>query len=260
MNDYKTITKLFENDKDEIGFRLFKESNVIKLNNKNNNNYDNNQIEFNTQSLASKLINYSNAHIEVEIELEIPFDESDKGKKSTPKLIGLRNSFEIVKNLNIQLNNAILSNESNINRSNLVNFILNNSYSSPSSYRNIRKSNQDTLNIANNTFITKETYFNKQEDKDEIKPNYITFKIPVFLKDISDFFRKVDLIQFGKFNINIQLINGIFVTSREGYAYEMKNAYLYVEEVKLTDIDNIKYLKMLDNKFNKKINFMENHT
>ena len=28
MNDYKTITKLFENDQDEIGFRLFKESNI----------------------------------------------------------------------------------------------------------------------------------------------------------------------------------------------------------------------------------------
>ena len=34
MNDYKTITRLFENDQDEIGFKLFKESNVIKLNNK----------------------------------------------------------------------------------------------------------------------------------------------------------------------------------------------------------------------------------
>ena len=41
MNDYKTITRLFENDQDEIGFRLFKESNIIKLNNKNNNNWRN---------------------------------------------------------------------------------------------------------------------------------------------------------------------------------------------------------------------------
>ena len=57
MNDYKTITKIFENNQDEIGFRLFKESNIIKLNNKNNNNYYNNEIEFNTQSLASKLTN-----------------------------------------------------------------------------------------------------------------------------------------------------------------------------------------------------------
>ena len=260
MNDYQTITKLFENDQDEIGFRLFKESNIIKLNNNNNNNYDNNKIEFNTQSLASKLINYSNAYIEVEIELEVPFDETDQGKKSVPKLIALKNSYEIVKILKIQLNNVIISNESNINRSNLVNFILNNSYTSPYSYRNIKKSNQSTLNITNNKFITKDTYFTKQEEEDEIKPHYITFKIPIFLKDISDYFRKIDLIQFGEFDINIQLINNIFVTSRDGCTYKIKNAYLYTEEVKLTDSDNIKYLKMLDNKFTKKINFMENHT
>ena len=260
MNDYKTITKLFENDQDEIGFRLFKESNIIKLNNKNNNKYNNNQIEFNTQSLASKIINYSNAYIEVEIELEVPFDETDQGKKSVPKLIALKNSYEIVKNLKIQLNNVNISNESNIHRSNLVNFILNNSYSSPSSYRNIKKSNEDTLNITNNKFITKDTYFTKKEDEDVIKPHYITFKIPIFLKDISDYFRKIDLIQFGEFNINIQLIDNIFITSREGCTYEIKNVYLYTEEVKLTYGDNIKYLKMLDNKFTKKINFMENHT
>ena len=30
MNDSKTITKLFENNQDEIGFRLLKESNIIK--------------------------------------------------------------------------------------------------------------------------------------------------------------------------------------------------------------------------------------
>ena len=252
MNDYKTITRLFENDQNETGFRLFKESNVIKLNNKNNNDYDNNQIEFNTQSLSSKLINCSNAYIEVEIELEIPFDETDQDKKSIPKLIALKNSYEIVKNLKIQLNNVIISNESNIHRSNLVNFILNNFYNSPSSYINIRKSNQDTLNITNNRFITKETYFTKREDEDEIKPHYVTFKIPIFLKDISDYLRKIVLIQFGEFNINIQLIDVIFLTSREGCTYEIKNLYSYVEEVKLTDSDNIRYLKMLDNKFTKK--------
>ena len=260
MNDYKTITKHFENDQDEIGFRLFKESNIIKLNNNNNNNYNNNQIEFNTQTLASKIINYSNAYIEVEIELEIPFDETDQGKKSVPKLIALKNSYEIVKSLKIQLNNVNISNELNIHRSNLVNYILNNSYNSPTTYRNIKKSTQSTLNITNNKFITKETYFTKREEEDETKPHYITFKIPIFLKDISDYFRKIDLIQFGEFNINIQLIDNIFVTSREGCTYEIKDVYLYTEEVKLTDVDNIKYLKMLDNKFTKKINFMENHT
>ena len=124
--------------------------------------------------------------------MEIPFDETDQGKKSIPKLIDLKKSYEIVKNLKIQLNNVIISNKSNIHRSNLVNFILNNSYNSPSSYRNIRKSNQDTLNISNNKFITKETYFTKREDEDETKPHYITFEIPIFPKDISDYFRKID--------------------------------------------------------------------
>ena len=50
----------------------------------------------------------------------------------------------------------------------------------------------------------------------------------------------------------MQLIDGIFVTSRKGCTHEIKNVHLYVEEVKLTDSDNIKYLKMLDNKSNKK--------
>ena len=81
------------------------------MNNKNNNNYNNNQIEFNTQSLVSKLINYKDSYIEVETELEIPFDETDQGKKSIPKLIALKNSYELVKNLKIQLNNVIISNE-----------------------------------------------------------------------------------------------------------------------------------------------------
>ena len=112
----------------------------------------------------------------------------------------------------------------------------------------------------NNKFISKETYFTKWEDEDEIRPHYITFKIPIFLKDISDYCRKIDLIQFCEFNINIQLIDNIFVTSREGCTYKIKNSYLYTEEVKLTDSDNIKYLRMLDNKFTKKINSMENHT
>ena len=124
--------------------------------------------------------------------MKILFDETDQGKKSIPKLIALKNSYELVKNLKIQLNNVIISNESDIHRSTLVNFILNNSYNSPTSYRNIRKSNQDTLNITINKFITKETYFTKREDEDEIKPHYITFKIPIFLKDISDYFRNID--------------------------------------------------------------------
>ena len=71
----------------------------------------------------------------------MPYDQSDEGKKLVPKLISLKKSYEIVKSLKIQLNNVIISNEVNLNRANLVNYVLNNSYSSPVSYRNISKSN-----------------------------------------------------------------------------------------------------------------------
>ena len=43
MNDYSILENLFKNEQDEIHFELFKESNVIKINNNNgdNNNFDN---------------------------------------------------------------------------------------------------------------------------------------------------------------------------------------------------------------------------
>ena len=118
MNDYTTLENLSKDKQDEIHFELFKESNVIKINNNNgdNNNFDNG-ILFNTQSISSKMINYSDAYVLLHIECEIPFDSSDQNKKSIPKLLYLKNSFEIVKNLKVQLNNVTILNEGNINRS-----------------------------------------------------------------------------------------------------------------------------------------------
>ena len=89
MNDYKTITKLFENDQDEIRFRLFKESNIIKLSN-NQGNYNDYDFEFNTKLLSIKVINYNNSYREIYFTVEIPYDQSDEGKKSVPKLLLLK--------------------------------------------------------------------------------------------------------------------------------------------------------------------------
>ena len=92
MNDYTILENLFKDEQDENHFDLFKESNVIKINNNNgdNNNFDNG-ISFNTQSIASKMINYKDAYVLLHIECEIPFDSSDQGKKSIPKLLYLKN-------------------------------------------------------------------------------------------------------------------------------------------------------------------------
>ena len=115
------------------------------------------------------MINYKDAYVLLRIECEIPFDETDQGKKSIPKLLYLKNSFEIVKNFKAQLNNVTILNEGNVNRSSLIDFVLDNPQSEPLMYRNIKKASSDGLNIINNKFITKDTYFTKEEDSDEEK-------------------------------------------------------------------------------------------
>ena len=179
MNNYIILENLFKDEQDEIKFDLFKESNVIKINNNNgdNNNFDNG-ISFNTQSIASKIINYKDAYVLLHIECEIPFDETDQGKKSIPKLLYLKNSFEIVKNFKVQLNNVTILNEGNVNRSSLIDFVLDNPQSESIMYGNVKKASTDGLNIINNKFITKDTYFTKQEDSDEEKNHFIDFEIP----------------------------------------------------------------------------------
>ena len=259
MEDYTILENLFKNEQDEIHFDLFNESNVIKINNNNgdNNNFDRG-ISFNTQSIASKMINYKDSYVLLRIECEIPFDETDQGKKSIPKLLYLKNSFEIVKNFKAQLNNVTILNEGNVNRSALIDFVLDNPQSEPLMYRNIKKVSSDSLNIIDNKFITKDTYFTKEQDSDKEKNHFVDFEIPIFLKDISSFFKNIDVIHYGEFNILIDLIDELFVSSREGVTYDIKSAYIIVEEIKLSEEDELRYLKKLDNGYIKTINFLEN--
>ena len=127
MNDYTILENLSKDEQDEINFDLFKESNVIKINNNNGDNNFENGVSFNTQSLSSKLINYKDAYVLLHIECEIPFDSTDQSKNPIPKLLCLKNSFEIIKNFKVQLNNVTIIHEGNINRPGLIYFVLNNS-------------------------------------------------------------------------------------------------------------------------------------
>ena len=79
------------------------------------------------------------------------------------------------------------------------------------------------------------------------------------MKDISSFFKNIDIIHYGEFSILIDLIDNLFVSSRDGFTYDIKSAYLIVEEVKLCEEDNLRYLKKLYNGYIKTINFLENH-
>ena len=265
MDDFRILENLFEKHDDEIYFDLFKESNIIAHNNNNQGNF-NKEINFKTQSLASQIINYKDAYILLEIQVAVPYERQDQGKKSIPQLLYLKKSYEIVNSLKISLNNVIISNEVNINRSSLVNYILNNGKDSHTDYRNLElnTSSAEDLTIKYNPFISKETYVRNSEigEDDDISDefHYVNFKIPIFLKDISDFFKKVDLLKFAEFNIDISFIDKIIVSKRDNITTTIKSCFLYVEEIKLSDEDHIRHLKLLNNGYIKTINFLENHT
>ena len=79
MNDLRILENLFEKH-DEIHFELFKRSNIVSINNENQGDY-NKEIIFSTRSSASLLINYKDAYILLKIEVKIPYDGTDQGKK-----------------------------------------------------------------------------------------------------------------------------------------------------------------------------------
>ena len=233
MNDLRILKNLFEKHDDEIHFELFKRSNIVSINNENQGDY-NKEIIFNTRSLASLLINYKDAYILLKIEVKVPYDGTDQGKKSVPKLISLKKSFELIEYLRISLNNVIITNESYVNRSSLVNYVLNNAYNDPTSYRNISKAISTGLNITDNKFITKDTYTDTPQDDDEDTTNkfhYINFEIPIFLKDISEFFKQVTVLKFAEFNIGLKFIDNMIISSREGIETTIKSCHLFVKKL-----------------------------
>ena len=137
MDDFRILENLFGKHDDQIHFDLFKESNIIAHNNNNHGNF-NKEINFNTQSLASQIINYKDAYILLEIQVAVPYKREDLGKKTIPQLLYIKKSYEIVNSLKISLNNVIISNEVNINRSSLDNYILNNSKNHYTDYKNLK--------------------------------------------------------------------------------------------------------------------------
>ena len=198
MNDFIILENLFEKHDDQIHFDLFKESNIIAHYNNNQGNF-NKEINFNTQSLASQIMNYKDVYILLVIQVAVPYENGDQGKKTIPPLLYIKKSYELVNSLKISINNVIISNEANVNRSSLVNYILNNANDSYADYRNlgINTSTGEDSTIKDNQFISKETYIRASDIADDDisdKFHHINFKIPIFLKDISEFFSLIYLI------------------------------------------------------------------
>ena len=106
------------------------------------------------------------------------------------------------------------------------------------------------MTIKYDQFISKETYIRSsdisEDDDTSDKFHYVNFKIPIFLKDISEFFKQVDLLKYAKFNIDISFIDKIVISKRANITTTIKLCFLYVEEIKLSDQDQIKYLKLFE--------------
>ena len=93
--------------------------NNIKLNPEENNSTS---IVFNTQSINSKLIDYSNAYIQFQFDIKFETDAA-----CTKTNLTLKNSYEMISELKIELNNIIISNEHDTNYCYIINHLLENS-------------------------------------------------------------------------------------------------------------------------------------
>ena len=124
MNDIRLLENLFNDKQDEIIFQNLQESNIISLNNNNKGDYSNNKLLFNTLQISKKMIDYSKAYILFEVKATIPFVNNDNNNNNAnvKNSFTLRNSDDIITSLNIRLNNTIISDEIDIDKSNLSKF------------------------------------------------------------------------------------------------------------------------------------------
>ena len=210
MSDNKILENLFDDKIDTIN--CFEESNVIRLNN-NNGTFDNNVLLFNKQTVSSKLIDYSNAYVLIDASCLVRYAANDT-EEIVLNQFTLRYSDDIVQNCKISLNNTIISDEKHCDRANLINFIINNSNTNTSDYRNLKKiTDHEAINNDKNRFIITPHTILTQDNANNDARHTISFKFPIYLKDINDFFRKIDLLEFAEFDINLTIKNP-FIISR----------------------------------------------
>ena len=87
----------------------------------NNNSFSNNKIRFNTKELANHLVSYQDAYILLEVDIKFAEEAN-----ALPANIRLKNSYEMVNSIKIELNRTIISNEDYIYYSNMIPHLLEN--------------------------------------------------------------------------------------------------------------------------------------
>ena len=232
------IVNLIKSKNEKVENICYKEVHKIKLEKRDGNN----PIVFNTKTVLSNLVDYSNSYIE--FQFDIKFASADDCTKAN---LTLKNSYEMISELKIELNNRIISNETNVNYSHLINHLLENSKNDDLIYRNI----DIHTGVVKYNDTNKDIFLTKNGDTMRVTCN-------VFLKDISNFFKNLNMpLKFSEFNITLRLVDQIYVTDQANTTQTLVSASLYVDQIELHEIEEIEFVKNYNN-FDVNIPFLEN--
>ena len=239
-NEFKQINNLVKSKSEKVYHISYKEVYKLKLNPENNNNT---RIEFNTKNISSQLIDYSNAYFQ--FIFNVKFATADACTKVN---LTLKNSYEMIQELKIELNNKTISNEHNVNYSYLINHLLENSKNDNLIYRNI----DIHSNVVKYNDTNKDIFLTKNGDTMRVTCN-------VFLKDVSNFFKNLNIpLEFAEFNLILKLVDEIYVTDQDNVTQTLVSSHLYVDRVILDELEKIEYMKNHNN-FDVNISFLENY-
>ena len=245
MNESSQILELLNNENTTFKNISYKSVNRTKLNNTNNNSFSYNRIRFNTKEISNHLVSYEDAYILLEVDLKFETEAN-----AIPGSIRLKNSYEMINSIKIELNRTIITNEDHIYYSNVIPHLLENSKSDDLLYRAIDL-HED---VAFKTNTNKNIFISNTGD-------IVTVKVPIYLKDISDYFRQLTFpLEFCDYDISIQVVDEIYykTAAMNIESQTIKSAYLYTDICYLDEKTNLDYLKNI-NKFNKTIPFFDNN-
>ena len=238
ISELNNITNLIKSKNEKVENICYKEVHKIKLEERDGNN----PIVFNTKTVLSNLVDYSNAYIEFQFDIKFATDAA-----CTKANLTLKNSYEMISELKIELNNRIVSNETNVNYSRIINHLLENSKNDDLIYRNI-DIHDGVVKYAD---TNKDIFLTKNGDTMRVTCN-------VFLKDISNFFKNLNMpLKFSEFNITLRLVDKIYVTDQDNTTQTLVSASLYVDQVELHEMEEIQFVKNYNN-FDVNIPFLEN--
>ena len=127
----------------------------------------------------------------------------------------------MINSIKIELNRTIVSNKDYVYYSNIIPHLLENSKSDDLLYRGIDL--HDKVSFETNT--NKNIFITNQGDT-------VTVKVPIYLKDISDYFRQLTFpLEFCEYNISIQVVDEIYykTTAMNIESQTIKSAYLFTD-------------------------------